>query len=121
MPAPLAALRSSVGASVPQAVFGSALIDTGANFEAIDPQAAAFLLLRPSGLIRTVGHGGGTTEAALSYVVAVSLCEFDAGLWEVTSVPLKHLQLVAVIGTSFLKRCMFALDGPRGSFVLSWT
>lgn len=101
---------------------GYALIDTGANFNAIDAETAKNLVLEPTGLTTTFAHGGGAQMPGVEYTVKVTLAGAAQGLWEMTAAPLRDLLgVIAVIGTETLSYCVFSYDGVNGSFTLAWT
>jgi len=106
------------GDKIPDAIVGTALIDTGAAVTTIDSEVAKSLNLRPSGQVESCGIGGkviGFTVACSIDIKGLKLNIPRAHCHDLT----KHVKgLIALIGRDVLRSLILNYDGPKGEVEL---
>jgi len=142
LPEALVRALSKKGRSVPSAVQGLLLIDTGASHTCIGAEVARELGLQSRSFVETHGAGGWHSSpeffARLSFRVPVGVGKFGTIIREhpAASIPalnesfekwpapnlLGHQttwRLIGLIGRDLLRNMVFQFDGPACSFALT--
>ena len=116
----LAQVLISQNNPVPTAIYGSALVDTGASICAVDESAAVRLGLQPVGQSRVSGVGG--TQIRNVYVGKIVFpgTPIPPQQWTLTGADLKDQNLLFLIDRDILRHCVLIYNGPLGCYTLAF-
>jgi len=107
------------GQAVPQPISGSALIDTGATFSAVDDTLFQRLGVPPIGLSPT-GTAGGPAQLNVYPARFILPGSVQVGFSRVTGVHLTGQPMIALIGRDVLTSMLLVYNGPQGTVTLTF-
>ena len=120
VPEALSKQLSDSGQPIPQPVTGSALIDTGATFSAIDMgRVAKKLGLNPIATAKSGTADGEKVQPIFSVKFVLPQSKIVVSDGRATGVNLDGSPYIALLGRSFLQNVIMIYDGPGAEFTLA--
>ena len=125
IPKALSDLLTAKKQSIPPAIQGVALIDTGATKSCVDHSVLSGLGIKPIGLVK-IGTAKGATQcqlfpARLSFPSLRLVVDFSsmAGV-NLRGQVIQGTPLIALVGRDVLSRCLFIYSGSQGYYTLTY-